>query len=333
MSPRALALLLAAGVAASCARVPEPPPPVPADAPASADEPDLHPRPGAEPPRVPPALPPVVERRPGEVREGAPVLVVLRPQPGSAPIAHVAGTLGHRPIAFAAGPDGAFWTVVPAPVGARELALRWTVAYVGGAERGEEHVWPVARREFPSEVLHVARRFTRPPAAVEARIEEERRLVQEVLRQVTPEPLWTEPFALPREDRFTSVFGTARVFNGEIQSRHWGDDIAGRPGDPVAAANRGRVALARELYFSGNSVYVDHGLGLYTAYFHLSEILVREGELVEKGQILGRVGATGRVTGPHLHWSANWQGIPVEPRALLELGAPPAATAPGADPR
>jgi murein DD-endopeptidase MepM/ murein hydrolase activator NlpD len=89
-------------------------------------------------------------------------------------------------------------------------------------------------------------------------------------------------------------------------------------GDPVYASNSGRVALSRDLFYSGNSVYIDHGLGFYTAYFHLSQREVTEGQWVERGELIGRIGATGRVTGPHLHWGVYLQAVPVDPLSLLD---------------
>ena len=115
----------------------------------------------------------------------------------------------------------------------------------------------------------------------------------------------------------TSPFGTARVLNGEVESRHLGTDFAGAVGAPVRAANAGVVALAGHFYLAGNVVYVDHGEGLVTGYFHLSRVEVAQGDTVTRGQIIGRVGRSGRVTGPHLHWIARYGRITVDPMSLL----------------
>ncbi len=120
----------------------------------------------------------------------------------------------------------------------------------------------------------------------------------------------------------TAPFGQERLFNGELQSRHTGLDLRGAVGEPVRAAARGRVVIARDLYFSGNGVYLDHGRGVYTGYFHLSRILVEEGEIVEPGQVVGEAGATGRVTGPHLHWSLWVAGEALDASSLLEIVLP-----------
>ncbi len=304
-------------------KVPPPPQPVPVSEPAGADEAAVREALGAEPVRVGPALTPVIERAPAEPGEGTPFLLVVRPAEGSAPLAQVEGSVAERTLAFVPGAADGFWTVAPAPLGAREVEVTLKVHYVGGTVREESRLIPVNARTFPSENLSVARRFTNPPPAALRRIQEERELVAQIVRRVTPEALWSEPFAKPREGRKTSGFGTKRLLNGELRSRHLGYDIQGASGDPVHASNRGRVVLARDLYFSGNSVYLDHGLGLFTAYFHMSEILVQEGDWVEQGQRIGSVGATGRVTGPHLHWSVSFQGIPLDPEHLMTLGRPP----------
>ncbi len=119
----------------------------------------------------------------------------------------------------------------------------------------------------------------------------------------------------------TSRFGTAREFNGDVVSRHMGTDYAGAVGAPVRAANRGVVVLVADFYLAGKAVYVDHGAGLVTGYFHLSRAAVAEGDTVRRGQVIGRVGQSGRVTGPHLHWVARYGNISVDPASLFLVGS------------
>jgi murein DD-endopeptidase MepM/ murein hydrolase activator NlpD len=133
------------------------------------------------------------------------------------------------------------------------------------------------------------------------------------------EPLWSISFRKPVVARPTSSFGTRRVFNGKLASVHKGMDFRAETGTPVSAANRGVVVLARPLYYEGNCVVIDHGLGLFTLYMHLSEIAVSEGQPVATGDLLGLSGATGRATGPHLHWAVRWQGAYLDPAKLLRL--------------
>jgi len=180
----------------------------------------------------------------------------------------------------------------------------------------------VGPRVWDQTSLSVAPRFSSPPPEVEDRIARDRKRIRAVLDSASTGWLLDGPFASPRPLNVTAEFGQERVFNGELQSRHTGLDLKGRVGDPVHAAGRGRVALAGDFYFSGNGVFLDHGLGVYTGYFHLSEILVTEGEIVESGELIGRVGATGRVTGPHLHWSMWVNGTGQDAGGLLDMEIP-----------
>lgn len=177
----------------------------------------------------------------------------------------------------------------------------------------------VTRRDARSERLRAAERFARPPdAKLTARLERERAQVRVVLAATHERPrLWTEAFARPVPGRVLSGFGMSRTFNGRVQSRHRGADFAAAVGDSVRAANRGVVVIVAEHYYAGRSVWVDHGAGLLTAYLHLSAETVAVGDTVSRGQVLGRVGMTGRVTAPHLHWSALYGRIGFDPLDLL----------------
>ena len=138
----------------------------------------------------------------------------------------------------------------------------------------------------------------------------------------TAERYWTEPFAVPvRGAKDGRNFGHRRVFNGQPRAPHSGADLRATTGTPIYAANRGRVVLAKDLFFSGNAVFIDHGYGLFTTYLHLSKIDVTVGDIVERGQQLGLAGATGRVTGPHLHWGVRLVDARVDPFSLVRLGA------------
>ncbi|HET7296100.1 MAG TPA: M23 family metallopeptidase, partial [Gemmatimonadales bacterium] len=166
--------------------------------------------------------------------------------------------------------------------------------------------------------LHVAPEYARPPDSLAERIRLEDELVRDVRQRAHDTPrLWRSPFVRPSAGAVTSVFGIARVFNGVLRSRHWGVDFGAARGAPVRAANRGVVALVADLYYSGTTVLIDHGAGLVTGYFHLSKVLVVPGDTVEAGQPIGRVGASGRVTRPHLHWFAGYGGVTVDPLDLL----------------
>ncbi len=131
--------------------------------------------------------------------------------------------------------------------------------------------------------------------------------------------MWTASFLRPRVSAITSEFGSGRVFNGRVTSRHLGVDFRGAVGEPVRAANRGVVALVDNFFLAGNVIYINHGGGVVTAYFHLSKPLVAVGDTVVRGQEIGVVGSTGRVTGPHLHWAARYGTITVNPLDLVSL--------------
>jgi murein DD-endopeptidase MepM/ murein hydrolase activator NlpD len=178
-----------------------------------------------------------------------------------------------------------------------------------------------ARGAYPLERLRVAPAFGQPPdSALAARIRREADQAAAVATRSHETPrLWKRPFARPRTSRITSGFGRGREYNGTITSRHMGTDFAGATGDPVRAANRGVVRLVGAFFLGGNVIYIDHGEGLTSAYLHLSRQLVAEGDTVERGQVIGRVGATGRVTGPHLHLIVRYGHITVDPLSLFRL--------------
>jgi murein DD-endopeptidase MepM/ murein hydrolase activator NlpD len=157
--------------------------------------------------------------------------------------------------------------------------------------------------KFATEKLKVAPNFVEPDPEQLAKAHEDSKKLREIFDTVTPEKFWTGRFRVPLDGVTTGGnFGKRRVLNGKPSSPHTGVDFPSPTGTPVHAAQRGRVVLAGPLYFSGNTVVIDHGCGVYTLYGHFSEISVKPGEMVDSGAILGKVGATGRVTGPHLHW-------------------------------
>lgn len=167
--------------------------------------------------------------------------------------------------------------------------------------------------------LTVAPRFVEPDAEQMQQIKADVELKSRVFAQHAVQPLWDGSFHAPVQAPPTDSFGTRRMFNGKLASIHKGMDFRVGPGTPVRAANRGVVVLARPLYYEGNCVVIDHGLGLWTISMHLSRIDVREGQFVAQGEPVGLSGATGRVTGPHLHWAVRWQGTYLDPAKLLRF--------------
>lgn len=182
---------------------------------------------------------------------------------------------------------------------------------------------PVRAGKFATEKLQVGKQFVEPSPEQIQRANEERDKLRAIFDQITPEKLWDGDFRVPLDGVTTGGnFGKRRVLNGQAGSPHTGVDFPALTGTPIHAAQSGRVALAQELFFSGNTVVVDHGLGVYTFYGHLSEIDVKPGEELQSGQVLGKVGATGRVTGPHLHWGLTVERARVNPLQLVKLLGP-----------
>ena len=233
------------------------------------------------------------------------------------------GEAAGEPVHFEQRSDSTVRALIGVPIEAGD-SFRVTL-FLRAAEKLDTVVaaLPVRKGGYPNEVLAVPPAFVRPDSAAAARIQSEIAKSREVSRLSQERPrLWRGPFRLPRSSRITSPFGSARVFNGEVQSRHLGTDFAGAIGAPVRAAGRGVVALVADFYLAGRAVYIDHGAGLVTAYFHLSRADVRRGQTVVAGQRIGAVGRTGRVTGPHLHWVARYGAISVDPMSLLQLEQP-----------
>ncbi|MGC1620954.1 MAG: M23 family metallopeptidase [Candidatus Acidiferrum sp.] len=178
----------------------------------------------------------------------------------------------------------------------------------------------VEEGHFATENLTVKKQFVEPDPAQLARAEAETKRLREIFDHVTPERLWDGPFREPLNGEFKGTnFGKRRVLNGHPGSPHTGVDFPAPTGTPVHAAQNGRVVLAEPLYFSGNTVIVDHGLGIYTFYGHFSEIDAKVGEEVKAGTILGKVGATGRVTGPHLHWGLTVERARVNAQDIVRV--------------
>jgi murein DD-endopeptidase MepM/ murein hydrolase activator NlpD len=190
------------------------------------------------------------------------------------------------------------------------------------------HELRVGGRVFPTRQLRVDEAFVNPPAGELERIDREAAALAAVWRTPAAERLWNGPFVRPVPGPASSRFGTRSVFNGQTRNAHSGGDFLSPAGTPVHAPNSGRVVVAQNLYFSGNTVVIDHGLGLFSLLAHLSAVDVGPGDRVDSGQVVGTVGATGRVTGPHLHWAVRASGARVDPRSLLALMGPTAYRAP-----
>ena len=259
---------------------------------------------------------------PAEAEPGAIVRLTLSDTAADR-VVRVRGTMSGEPLRFLASDSGRYRAIGAVPVDASDSVRALVIAQrASGKVDSTYAVIRVPHIEPPKEApLAVSQTFTRPlDAKTQARISRENGLAREVgKRSHDRAPMWTREFKVPREAPVTSPFGTGRMFNGVVASRHLGVDYKGGVGAPVFAANRGVVALVDTFFLAGRLIYLDHGGGVVTGYFHLTKPMVAKGDTVERGQQIGTVGATGRVTGPHLHWSARYGATTFNPTFLIGL--------------
>ncbi|MCF8060680.1 MAG: M23 family metallopeptidase [Bacteriovoracaceae bacterium] len=175
----------------------------------------------------------------------------------------------------------------------------------------------VVKKDFPSERLNVDKKRVFLNKKDAARAARENKLRAKAYASSPNRPLFFEPFILPIESFVTSIYGSKRIFNKKKQTQHLGTDYRAAVGVPIKAANRGKVVISRDFFYTGNTIIIDHGLGIFTMYGHLSKRHVQEGEVVTIGDIIGLAGATGRVTGPHLHWGVTVNGFAIEGDSLV----------------
>jgi hypothetical protein len=263
------------------------------------------------------AAAPAAEVRPPRARPGDVVLVEVR-----GALAEPAGALAGRPLQFHAAGAGRWRAYAGLPVEAPPGPAAAEIAV--GAAAPLAATLEVVEPGWPARALRVAPEFTAPKAPeLEARVQADRAAFAAAYAHPPTPPLFSRPFAWPREAKVTARFGDRRTYNGETTGQHYGTDLAGPVGAPVRAANAGEVVLVRDAWASGLSVVLFHGANLYTVYFHLSAAKVEPGERVARGAVIGRLGASGRSTGPHLHWGARVGELYVDPESLLRLTASP----------
>jgi murein DD-endopeptidase MepM/ murein hydrolase activator NlpD len=240
--------------------------------------------------------------------------------------ASVQGRFRDRSIPFfKTGPAGEFGALVGIDMADEPATvdLKAAITYPDGRQERMYRV-VVQAEEFRVQSMTLPKEQVEPDAAALKRINLEKEKVQAVLAGFTPERLWNVSFLVPVEGTVTGAFGSKRILNGQPRSQHSGEDISAPLGAPVKAANDGIVRMVDDQFFSGISVILDHGLGLFTMYFHLDSATVRDGARVKRGDVIGAVGRSGRATGPHLHWGAWLNGSRVNPFSLakLPLGMP-----------
>jgi murein DD-endopeptidase MepM/ murein hydrolase activator NlpD len=265
-----------------------------------------------------------VKAQPTKLVNGSPVLFQVQ---APAKLDSLTGTwLGH-PLTFSYNNTKKTWFALG---GISFDAAPGKYALDLSAETAKSHAlvyqrsFVVGRANYPKirVQLAVPKKFTEPTPEQVKQIDEDQKTKQEYLNRVTADREWAGNFVAAADAQNSDVYGSQRIFNGVAQRPHFGLDYRVPTGTPVEAMNSGTVLLARFLYFEGNCVFLDHGQGLLTLYFHLSEIKVKEGERVEKGQEIGLSGGTGRATGPHLHVAVRWQGTYLDPARLLQLSLP-----------
>jgi hypothetical protein len=262
---------------------------------------------------------PSVSWTPAAPAEGE--LFVVRVTPSvEDPVAVIEGRAVSEALHFERVADGSFVSLAAVPLGEeREVSVELTLVHSDGQESSLDARVPVTAGTYDHAQLSVAPELGSPPTPEQqARRDRENRLAGEVSASShRTQRLWRDVI-MPRSSQVTSSFGDGRIFNGQVSSRHTGLDLRGAPGDTVVAMARGVVALAEQFELAGNNVYLNHGGGLVSAYFHLTRQLVAQGDTVDAGTPIGLVGATGRVTGPHLHWVVRYGRTSVDPRSLIE---------------
>jgi murein DD-endopeptidase MepM/ murein hydrolase activator NlpD len=267
-----------------------------------------------------------VEHQPRVIQPGHVVRLLVT---GPPTVDSVVATWGDREVPLEHQPDGA-WTaligidVADAP-GARTVRLT-ARRTAGGGTAVAAHAFTVDPKAVRTRRIRVDPKFVTPPVSALPRIREEAALLNALFRQTSTDRLWTPNAVRPVEGVAVSGFGVRSILNGQAGGPHNGLDLAAATGTPVYAPTAGVIVYARDFYYSGNTIIVDHGQGLYSTMAHLSMMEVREGDRVARGTLLGKVGATGRVTGPHLHWAVRLHGARVDPLSLLDALAPQIAT-------
>ena len=177
----------------------------------------------------------------------------------------------------------------------------------------------VTDAKYKSELLRVQKSKVNPVKEDQIRVDKEYQEAMKIYNSKTNKLLWNEDFIMPMNTKITSDFGTKRVYNNELKSFHSGIDFKADIGSEVIASNSGIVRLIGDRFYAGNSIIIDHGQGIYTCYFHLSKIIVKENQYVKRGELIALSGDTGRITGPHLHFATRVHGVLVEPKNLIAL--------------
>jgi murein DD-endopeptidase MepM/ murein hydrolase activator NlpD len=260
----------------------------------------------------------VIRWSPARLESGSPVLFTIElGQPAS----ELNGTWVNHALVFTKAAEGNTWYAL-AGIDVQQAPGTYALELTAGQEQHVTRQVTVSPAHYRTSTLHVEEKYAAPDAEILKRVAAEKIIKNAAFAHQADEPLWKGSFRSPVPFTPTDSFGTRRMFNGELASIHRGTDFHAPAGTPVLAANDGVVIIAQGMFYEGNLVVIDHGQSLSTEYMHLSKIEVTVGERVHKGQRLGLSGATGRVTGPHLHLGVRWQGMYVDAVLLLGMKLP-----------
>jgi len=214
-----------------------------------------------------------------------------------------------------------FYSLIPISYYAKPAEKKATLLYnENGVKKEKEIRVKIVEGGYKKEQIVVSKSKVNPTSAkVKQRISKEYNQAMKIYNTVTEKSYIQKKFILPIESNITSAFGTARVYNNTLKGYHSGTDFRAKVGTPIKASNDGKVVLVAKRFYSGGTVLLDHGKGIYTCYFHMSKFNVKKGDMVKRGQLLGLSGKSGRVTGPHLHFSARVNAVQVDPLQLISL--------------
>ncbi|MBI3802350.1 MAG: M23 family metallopeptidase [Nitrospirae bacterium] len=256
------------------------------------------------------------EATPIQVKQGDIAYLTLKLEPE---VQSVRGKFLNESIPFFKKGEGEFAAIIgidlAQAVGPQPLSVTWKKGGSIGTEKYLLHIVPAS---FGTEKLTLPKKMVDLDPPTLARVEREKQQMLTLFDTSAGQRLWEGDFVVPTEGKIRGSFGQSRIMNGQPRNPHTGEDISAPLGAPVLASNGGKVIMVGDYYFNGNSIVIDHGLGLFSMYFHLSKIAVKEGDQVVKGQTIGSVGQSGRATGPHLHWGMRLNGARVNPFSLVE---------------
>jgi murein DD-endopeptidase MepM/ murein hydrolase activator NlpD len=259
----------------------------------------------------------VVSHRARSLQPGEVVLVTVR---SPKPVRELHGTAFGKRFSFYRGANPRTWRGligIDLETAPGRYPVRLRGFFLDGSATSAVHELRVRDKSFETRRLTVDEKYVTPPKELEERIAKEANRLTVLFATLNPERLWQGPFVPPVPVPANDNFGRRSILNGKPRSPHTGIDFPAEAGTEIHAPNSGRVVLADDLYFSGNTVVLDHGLGLYSFFGHLSRFSVHTGDRVQTGDVVGRVGSTGRSTGPHLHWTVRLMGTRVDPLSLI----------------